>query len=46
MPYCSPWEIEDAIQETLYMLAVPGMHESIKAGMAKLLAKSSKTLKW
>jgi antitoxin YefM len=30
-----------AIQETLYLLAVPGMRESIKAGMAEPLAKSA-----
>ena len=35
-----------AIQETLYLLTVPGMCESIKAGMAEPLAKSSKALKW
>jgi len=35
-----------AIQETLYLLAVPGMRESIKAGMAEPLAKSTKELKW
>ena len=35
-----------AIQETLYLLAVPGMRESIKAGMAEPLAKSEKALKW
>lgn len=35
-----------AIQETLYLLAVPGMRESIKSGMAEPLAKSAKTLKW
>ncbi len=35
-----------AIQETLYLLSVPDMRESIKAGMAEPLAKSSKTLKW
>ncbi|MBA3593552.1 MAG: type II toxin-antitoxin system Phd/YefM family antitoxin [Polaromonas sp.] len=35
-----------AIQETLYLLSVPGMRESIKTGMAEPLAKSSKTLKW
>ena len=35
-----------AIQETLFLLAVPGMRESIKAGMAEPLAKSSKELKW
>ncbi|NDP40410.1 MAG: type II toxin-antitoxin system Phd/YefM family antitoxin [Rhodoferax sp.] len=35
-----------AIQETLFLLAVPGMRESIKTGMAEPLAKSTKELKW
>lgn len=35
-----------AIQETLHLLAVPGMRESIKAGMAEPLAKNAKQLKW
>jgi antitoxin YefM len=35
-----------AIQETLYLLAVPGMRESIRAGMKEPLAKSAKALKW
>jgi antitoxin YefM len=35
-----------AIQETLYLLAVPGLRESIKAGMAEPLAESSKELEW
>ena len=35
-----------AIQETLFLLATPGMRESIKAGMAEPLAKSAKALKW
>ncbi len=35
-----------AIQETLYLLAVPGMRESVKAGMKEPLAKSAKALKW
>jgi prevent-host-death family protein len=35
-----------AIQETLYLLSVPGMRESIKQGMAEPLAKSAKTIKW
>ena len=35
-----------SIQETLYLLAVPGMRESIKKGMAEPLAKSAKELKW
>lgn len=40
--------VEDwsAIQETLHLLAVPDMRESIKAGMAEPLAKSAKDLKW
>lgn len=33
-----------AIQETLYLLAVPGMRESIKQGMAEPLAKSAKKI--
>jgi antitoxin YefM len=35
-----------AIQETLYLLAVPGMRESIKTGRAEPLAQSAKALKW
>ena len=35
-----------AIQETLFLLSVPGMRESIRAGMAEPLAKSAKELKW
>ena len=35
-----------AIQETLYLLSVPGMRESIKKGMAEPLAKSAKELDW
>jgi antitoxin YefM len=35
-----------AIQETLYLLAIPGMRESIKTGMAEPLAKSAKELVW
>lgn len=35
-----------AIQETLYLLSVPGMRESIKKGMAEPLAKSARELKW
>ena len=35
-----------AIQETLYLLAIPGMRESIKKGMAEPLAKSAKALSW
>jgi len=36
----------NAIQETLYLLAVPGMRESIKAGMAEPLEDSAKELEW
>ena len=35
-----------AIQETLYLLSVPGMRESIKKGMAEPLAKSARKLEW
>jgi len=35
-----------AIQETLYLLSVPGMRESIKEGMAEPLGKSAKELGW
>jgi prevent-host-death family protein len=35
-----------AIQETLYLLAVPGMRESIKDAMAEPLAENKKGLKW
>ncbi len=36
----------NAIQETLFLLAVPGMRESIKASMAEPLANSAKELDW
>lgn len=35
-----------AIQETLYLLSVPGMRESIKEGMAPPLAECAKELDW
>ena len=35
-----------AIQETLYLLSVPGMRESIKKGMAEPLGKSAKVVVW
>lgn len=35
-----------AIQETLFLLSVPGMRESIKKGMAEPLASSATELKW
>jgi len=40
--------IEDwqAIQETLYLLSVPGMRESIKAGMAEPLSDCAPELAW
>jgi len=36
----------DAIQETLYLLSIPGMRESIKEGMAEPLDKSAAELDW
>ena len=35
-----------AIQETLYLLAVPGMRESIKEGMAEPIDSCTKELDW
>ena len=35
-----------AIQETLYLLSVPGMRESIKKGMTEPPKKSARELKW
>lgn len=35
-----------AIQETLYLLSVPDMRESIKKGRAEPLDKSAKQLSW
>ncbi len=35
-----------AIQETLFLLAVPGMRESIKAGMAEPVDSCSTELDW
>ena len=35
-----------AIQETLYLLSIPGLRESIRDAMAEPLAKSKKVLKW
>ena len=37
------WE---AIEETLHLLAVPGMRESIKEGMAEPVDSCSKDLDW
>ena len=36
----------NAIQETLYLLSVPGLRESIKDGMAEPLNESVKELDW
>jgi antitoxin YefM len=35
-----------AIQETLYLLSIPGMRESIRTGLKTPLSKTSKTLTW
>ncbi|HEY1059257.1 type II toxin-antitoxin system Phd/YefM family antitoxin [Limnobacter humi] len=35
-----------AIQETLHLLSVPGMRESIKEGMAEPASSCSKELDW
>jgi antitoxin YefM len=37
------WE---AIQETLYLLSVPGMRESIRKGMSEPLDKSAREVQW
>jgi prevent-host-death family protein len=35
-----------AVQETLFLLSVPGMRESIKEGMAEPLDESAEELDW
>ena len=35
-----------AIQETMFLLSIPGMRESIRGGMAEDLTKSAKELTW
>ena len=35
-----------AIQETLYLLSVPGMRESIRKGLKTPVEKCAKDLKW
>ncbi len=35
-----------AIQETLFLLSIPGMRESIKGGMKEHLSESLKELDW
>ncbi len=37
------WE---AIQETLHLMSIPGMRESIRKSMTEPLSKSSRELKW
>ena len=36
----------NAISETLYLLSVPGMRESIKKGLAEDIANCNKELDW
>lgn len=36
----------NAIQETLYLLSIPGMRESIREGTAEPLGESGKDLGW
>jgi antitoxin YefM len=35
-----------AIQETMHLLAIPGMRKSIRDGMAEPLSESARALKW
>lgn len=35
-----------AIQETLHLLSVPGMRDSIRKAMAEPISKSARELKW
>ncbi len=35
-----------SIQETLYLVSIPGMRESIRKGLKEPLRRSSKTLIW
>lgn len=35
-----------AIQETMHLLSIPGMRESIREAMAEPLSKSARRLKW
>jgi len=39
----SDWK---AINETLHLLSIPGMRESIKAGMEEKISESSRELDW
>lgn len=36
----------NAIQETLYLLSVPGMRESIREGLRTPVSKMAKVLRW
>jgi antitoxin YefM len=36
----------DAIQETLYLTGIPGMRDSIKAGMKTPVSKLRRKLRW
>ncbi len=36
----------NSIQETLYLVAIPGMRESIKSGMKSKIEDCSPSLKW
>lgn len=36
----------NAIEETLYLLAIPGMRESIKDGMAEDVSECSEEIEW
>ena len=35
-----------SIQETLYLVSIPGMRDSIRKGLKEPISKSSKTLNW
>jgi len=35
-----------AMQETLYLLSIPGMRESIRKGLKTSIAKCAKDLRW
>ena len=35
-----------AMQETIYLLSIPGMRESLREGMATPVSKTSRVLKW
>ena len=35
-----------ALNETLHLVSIPGMHESLRSGMQESIASTSKELKW